>query len=131
DDRGRVLGTFALYRRSPGRPGARLRRIVALLTHTTAIAITQARRVAEQDRLAHDLGERVKELTVLHQAARLLQSRRSIDQALLADLAALLPPGWQYPDVCAACITYGHMHAATPGWRETPWRQGARFDGGD
>lgn len=39
----RVLGTFALYLRTPGRPTGRHRRIVAMTTYTAAIAIVHHR----------------------------------------------------------------------------------------
>ena len=38
-----------------------------------------------------------------------------------------LPQAWQYPDVCAAQITYRDLVVQTPGWRETPWKQVADF----
>jgi len=75
----------------------------------------------------HDLKERVKELTALHGTARLLQAGQPIDQALLDQLVALLPPAWQFPDVCEARICYGELVARTPKWRETPWKQSAGF----
>jgi PAS domain S-box-containing protein len=43
DGQDRVLGTFALYFREPGRPEARHLRLIELSTHTAAIAIVQHR----------------------------------------------------------------------------------------
>lgn len=55
DTQRRVLGTFALYFRTPGRPTARHMRLVGMATHTAAIAIERnraAEALAEQrDRL--------------------------------------------------------------------------------
>lgn len=45
DAKGRVLGSFAMYFRQPGRPDARLVRLVEVATHTAVIAI-----MAEQTR---------------------------------------------------------------------------------
>jgi PAS domain S-box-containing protein len=63
DGRGRVLGTFAMYFRLPGRPTARHRQVIEVTTFTAAIAIAAhkarretARREAqleEAQRLAH------------------------------------------------------------------------------
>jgi len=90
--------------------------------------ITERKQVElERASLLHDLGERVKELTILHQAARLFQTERRLDQQFLAELAGFLPPGWQYPDVCEARITYKGMEAVTPGWQDSDWKQSVAF----
>jgi PAS domain S-box-containing protein len=131
DAQHRVLGTFAFYSRRTGLPAARHQRAIAMATHTAAIAIVKAQGERERARLVHDLNERVKELEVLHAAARLFQRERAIDGDLLAEFVRLLPPGWQYPEICVARIIYGSIEAETPGWRETPWRQTAPFGTGD
>lgn len=82
---------------------------------------------AERQRLTHDLGERVKELTALHAVARLLQEARPFDRALLMDVVAKLPPAWQFPEICAARIVCAGIEVQTPDWRETPWKQSAQF----
>ncbi|MEP7189092.1 MAG: PAS domain S-box protein, partial [Roseiflexaceae bacterium] len=73
------------------------------------------RKQAEQERsrLLHTLHERVKELTALHHAARILQQSGMGTPALLHDLAALLPPAFQYPEVTAACVRLGDHEATT------------------
>jgi PAS domain S-box-containing protein len=131
DQQERVLGTFALYFREPMRPTERHQRLIAMATDTAAIAIVKARGEGERERLVHDLGERVKELAVLHAAARLFQGDRAIDRGLLDELVLLLPPGWQYPEICVARIAYGGMESQTPRWQATQWRQAARFGTGD
>lgn len=87
------------------------------------------RKRAEQERarLMRDLGERVKELTALHRAARLLQQERPFDLALLQELVALLPAAWQHPEVCVAQIRLGDLTTSTPGWQESPWIQDIGF----
>jgi PAS domain S-box-containing protein len=80
----------------------------------------------EQQRLVHELGERVKELTALHEAGRLLnEPARPGD--LLPQIVELLPRAWQYPDIASARITAGGVEAATAGFRLTPWLQRAEF----
>lgn len=64
------------------------------------------------------LGERVKELTLLHGASRLLRSERPLDTALLADLAAMIPPAFLHPDRTVARIRCGDLVASTPTWQE-------------
>ncbi|HKP74840.1 MAG TPA: ATP-binding protein [Longimicrobiaceae bacterium] len=86
------------------------------------------RRQAEH-RLAlvvHDLGERVKELQLLHAAARLLDGR-PFGRDVLAELVVLIPPAWMHTECCEARIVYQDVEVTTPGWRETPWRQSAAF----
>ncbi len=55
DAQGRVLGTFAMYLRAPGRPDARHLRLIDISTHVAAIAITSHQRVealrASEERL--------------------------------------------------------------------------------
>ncbi len=74
-----------------------------------------------------DLKERLKELTALHQAARMLQTSQPIDTGLLQEFVALLPPAWQFPEVCEARIRYAGLVAGTPGWRDSPWKMAAGF----
>jgi len=81
----------------------------------------------EREKLVHDLGERVKELRLVHAVARLLQSDRPFNLDLLTELVALMPPAWQYPECCEARIAYGGIDATTSGWRESAWKQSASF----
>lgn len=77
------------------------------------------------------LGERVKELTCLHGAARILENQQKAAAVVLGEIVTLLPPAWQHPDVAAARITVGFIEAATPYFRLTPQSQSAVFSGGD
>jgi two-component system, NarL family, sensor kinase len=85
----------------------------------------------ERALLVHDLGERVKELTLLHRAASLLQENRPFDEDLLRELVVWLPPAWQYPEVCEGRIRYAGFEARTAGWGETPWQQSETFSTSD
>ncbi len=76
-----------------------------------------------RQRLLHHLGERVKELTALHGTVRLLQDRAKPLEDLLSQIASLLPPAWQYPEVTAARIHVDGLVVTTPGFRETSWMQ--------
>ena len=82
------------------------------------------RKVAELERvkLVHDLGERVKEMRLLHAAAKLLQPERTADNALFQELVELIPSALQYPEICQARIRYRQIEVATSAWRMTPWR---------
>jgi PAS domain S-box-containing protein len=82
---------------------------------------------AEHARLLHDLTERVKELRLLHAAARLLQHDRGSNPELFQDLVDRIPGAWQFPECCEARITFRDIVAMTPGWRDSPWRQSTSF----
>jgi EAL domain-containing protein (putative c-di-GMP-specific phosphodiesterase class I) len=77
------------------------------------------------------LQERVKELNLLHVATRLLQGNRMSLLATLTEIAALLPPAWQYPELCQARIRYGRTQATTPFWGESPWKLSTSFTTSD
>ena len=79
------------------------------------------------DDLLHKLQERVKELTALHGTARILQDQAKSASVVMHEVAALLPPAWQYPEVAAARIRFERLEARTAGFRETEWRQIAPF----
>lgn len=107
---------------------------VTAALHQVEVELTERRKVitqlkkAEQqrERLVLDLGERVKELKLLHAAAQLLRDR-SIDRTVLADLVRAMPSAWLYPEICEARIAYLDIDVSTPGWRDSPWRQSAPF----
>jgi len=81
----------------------------------------------EQQRLRHLFGERVKELTALHRAVRLLQdSAKPVDE-VLNQIVSLIPPAWQYPEITAARITVDTVVVTTPDFVESPWKQSASW----
>ena len=81
----------------------------------------------ERQRLVRDLGIRVKELEALHRTAIILQDESADIPTVLEKVAAILPTAWQYTEVTAARIAWGEHAAATPHFRQTPWRQAAGF----
>jgi PAS domain S-box-containing protein len=80
----------------------------------------------DKDRITHRLGERVKELTALHTTAKIFQKRSKVPE-LLREVAATLPPAWQYPEITAARITYDGIEYRSQNFSVTPWRQSADF----
>ena len=74
------------------------------------------RRLVEREnrKLLRDLAERVKELTALHAATRILQSEWKEIKAVLAQLVAIVPSAMQYPEATVARIRLGENEAATP-----------------
>ena len=85
----------------------------------------------EKDMVVWALKERVKELTALHGAARVLEHAGKPPAVIMEEIVALLPPAWQYPEIAAARISLGAVETATPNFRRTPWSQNAAFSAGE
>jgi signal transduction histidine kinase len=79
-----------------------------------------------QQRLVHDLGERVKELTALHATARLLHDPQP-PLELLRQIVEVLLPAWRFPKIAAGRIVAAGLDVRTEGFRPTPWLQRAIF----
>lgn len=77
------------------------------------------------DRLLHDLRERAKELNCLYEVQELLGNPGITIDEILAGIIRVIPPGWQYPDVCQAEIVYDGKTFRTPGFHASPWVQSA------
>jgi diguanylate cyclase (GGDEF)-like protein/PAS domain S-box-containing protein len=94
--------------------------------------ITERKALEDECRhLVHDLNKRIKELTALHETSKLLQQRGLGTAELLQRIAALLPSGYQHPEIAAARITYAGHVGQDSDFRETPWSQRSSFLCGD
>ncbi len=69
------------------------------------------------------LRERVKELTCLYGIARITQKPGISRDDLLREAAAILPPGWQYPDITVARIALDGKTHTTTGYGDSPYKQ--------
>jgi PAS domain S-box-containing protein len=118
-----LLGTLAMYFVEPRGPSAEECAWADAATHLAAIALTRARAERENGRLLHTLEQRVKELTLLHESTRLLQSTQLPIARQLGELVAMIPSGWRFPELCRARIVWGELEVHTPGFAETAWRQ--------
>ena len=83
--------------------------------------VTERKRSEQEIRtLLRDLNERVKELTALHQLARIQQQEGADIPSVVHELASLLPQAFQYPEMTAARIRLGPLEAMTPGFTASP-----------
>jgi len=90
--------------------------------------VTNEKEAEEQNLLLlHRLRERLKELQLLHQAARLFQRGNPSLELLFQELVFLITAAWQHTECCEARIVFGNLDVRTPGWRESEWRQEAAF----
>jgi formate hydrogenlyase transcriptional activator len=130
------LGTFVVVRKTEEPVSPAYDRLMRCAANLVALALEHITQVEALERLRqqvadehdrakgvlYDLGERVKELTALHQTARLLENEQLGVSELLAQIAALLPPAFQYPEITQACVRYGDAEVRTPGFADAPWR---------
>ena len=123
---GRVAGAFALYAGSANAFSSEEADILETLAADLSLAAETARIEAERKHLVFELSERVKELTLLHQAARLLDAHEPLEE-LFVELVRLLPAAWQHPALCEARITWEGIVAQTDGFVESPWLLRALF----
>jgi pyruvate,water dikinase len=79
------------------------------------------------DRLLHDLGERAKELNCLYKVQELLGTPNITIEEICEGIIQVLPPGWQYPDVCEAQIIYNGNSFRTPSFTKSAWVQSAEI----
>ena len=82
---------------------------------------------AELAKKMHDLGERVKEQTLFYKTASLIQNDSLGINEVLSEITEIIPPGWQYPEITAARITYGSYEFVTKKFKDTPWKQIAQM----
>ncbi len=94
---------------------------------TPATWIVDTGKSSEREVLHHLLGERIKELTALHDAARLLEDQSVEVEGLLDRIVALIPPAFQFPEITEARARYGAITRATEGFAETAWMLSATF----
>jgi PAS domain S-box-containing protein/putative nucleotidyltransferase with HDIG domain len=82
---------------------------------------------AAREHAQAQLRERIKELTTLHQAAKVLQAEHASVKEALATIVRSIPAGLQYADIAAARIVYDELTFATPTFAPTPWMLRAEF----
>ncbi len=73
--------------------------------------------------LAHNLGERVKELNCLYGISRLVEQENTTLDDVLQKVVELIPPAWQYPEDACARIKLVDREFRTANFKETIWKQ--------
>jgi signal transduction histidine kinase len=129
-ERGRVASVLNLYASEQGFFRDELTGTLEELALAVSSALDAMASERERAHLVSHLEERVKELSLLHATARLLQASRPFGRELLSDVVRLIPPAWQFPECCGARIRIRDVEVTTPDFRETPWMQSAGFAGG-
>ena len=75
------------------------------------------------DDLLKTLQERAKELTCLYRVNELLSQPDASDAETFREIAAALPQGWQYPELCVARVLYDGRLYAPKSFEPSPWVQ--------
>jgi hypothetical protein len=73
------------------------------------------------DKIIDDLKERAKELNCLYEVQGILQNYDASLEEICDGIIKAIPPGWQYPDVCQACITLRDSKFMSSNFIETEW----------
>ncbi|NQU27567.1 MAG: PAS domain S-box protein, partial [Candidatus Marinimicrobia bacterium] len=86
-----------------------------------SIDITERKR-AEKEReiLLYNMGERVKEISCLYGVANTIQKSNTLEE-ILQDVAQLIPPGWQYPDITRCKINFAGKDYVSEPFEESDW----------
>lgn len=85
---------------------------------------SEARDVLEVE---HALRERLKELNCLYGISRLVERHQNSLEPILQGIVDLLPPSWQYPDVCRGRLILYDKQYATADFQPAPWKQAAEI----
>jgi PAS domain S-box-containing protein len=84
--------------------------------------------INDQNATNHALNERIKELTTLYKVSELLGSSEKTEEEVFQEIPKIIPPGWQYPEVCAARLTIFGKQYTSSNFQESPYKQEAIFN---
>jgi pyruvate, water dikinase len=73
--------------------------------------------------LVSELRERAKELNCLYAVQEILAEPGITREDALQRMIDVIPPGWQYPEICVAQITVGDAVYQSDAFQLTPWKQ--------
>ncbi len=76
---------------------------------------------AEQKKLVHDMGKRMKEIKCMYGVTDSIRSRESLREVFM-DAVMLVPPGCQHPEITQARITYDENDYVLDVFEESPWK---------
>ena len=76
-------------------------------------------------RLVEELKERAKELNCLYEVQETLSTPGITTAEALTRINEVIPPGWQYPEICVSRISVGEKTFQPEDFLETSWVQRA------
>ena len=94
--------------------------------------ITERKQVEEAlQKHSHDLGERAKEQRCLYAISEAAGRADISQEETLHLIADLIPPGWHYPEITCARISWKGREYLSRGFLETKWRLASDLSVGD
>lgn len=73
------------------------------------------------DQLMAELKERAKELNCLYEVQEVLNNTNLSNDEICQELIKVIPPGWQYPEICEVKLTCFNKTYASGDFTETEW----------
>ena len=93
------------------------------LKETTASIDDLNKEITERKQAEHSLSERIKELGCLYGIASIAERPGITLDEVYREVANLLPPSWQYPEITCARITFGDEEFRTDNFETSEWKQ--------
>ena len=75
----------------------------------------------ERERLLHEMGERIKELSCIYGVAESIRKRGTLEEIFM-DVVALIPPGWHYPEITRAKVQFEGREYVSDPFEESEWK---------
>ncbi len=72
-------------------------------------------------KLIDDLKERAKELNCLYEVQEILSSQDKSIQEMFIGIVKIIPPGWQFPDICQVQIQYRDQVFQSENFKKSKW----------
>jgi predicted nucleotidyltransferase len=72
--------------------------------------------------LLASLQERAKELNCLYHVQEMLRSDGASVEDILQGVIKVIPPGWQYPEICQVVLTHEDRTFRSAAFEPTPWK---------
>ncbi len=99
------------------------KRIKQLKSYEDYLSALIENKEEEVEHRTWELGERVKELNCLFSISNLTEKIELKLDEILQGTVELIPPGWQYPEITYAKITFGNKEFQTRNYQKTEWEQ--------
>ena len=96
--------------------------IIPLFAVVGYMLLRTDRLLAARQQTETALRERVKELQCLYGTAESIRSRETTEE-IFQDVAALIPPGWQHPEITRGKVIFDGIEYVSELFEETPWQQ--------
>jgi hypothetical protein len=75
----------------------------------------------QNDPQMHFLNERAKELNCLYKVEELLRDPTAKIPMICRNIVQIIPPGWQYPDICQVKMVFEDCVCQSPEFKSSPW----------